>query len=388
MELNEHSVVLVAGAGTMGTGIAQLAAQSGHKVFLFDNRNGAAQLAVDSIRADLKKLHEKGKISADQLKEGAERLHPIDTLKKATGVGLCIEAIIENEAVKRSLFSDLSEILGEEALLVSNTSSLSVTLLAAAYQAPHRFCGLHFFNPAPLMPLVELIPAVQTNPEYVEALFRLMKSWKKVPVVARDTPGFIVNRVARPFYGEALRIVEERLASVAEVDQAMKFFGAFKMGPFELMDLIGNDVNYAVTETVWRQMYFDQRYKPSLIQKALVDSGRLGRKSLQGYYSYPAEKDNQVDVSKHEFVFNRVLCMLMNEAIEALYLGVASREDIELAMTKGVNYPKGLLAWAEEKGLAWLLSELDELYALYREDRYRASALLRKRVASGYTTLT
>jgi 3-hydroxybutyryl-CoA dehydrogenase len=233
------------------------------------------------------------------------------------------------------------------------------------------------------MPLVEIIPAVQTSPETLKLSVELIKSWGKTVVVCKDTPGFIVNRVARPFYGEALRIYEEGIADFATIDWAMTHFGGFKMGPFTLMDYIGNDVNYAVTESVFQAFYYDPRFKPSFTQKRHREAGFLGRKSGRGYYDYsegsvilsPTEDE---DLGKQ--IFNRILVMLINEAIDAVFMNVASKEDIDLAMTKGVNYPKGLLLWADQLGLKNVLGDLERLFLEYGEDRYRPNPLLKRMV--------
>jgi 3-hydroxybutyryl-CoA dehydrogenase len=209
----------------------------------------------------------------------------------------------------------------------------------------------------------------------------VITNWKKTVAVAKDTPGFIVNRVARPYYGEALRIYEEGIADFATIDWSLKTIGGFTMGPFELMDFIGNDVNYAVTESVFTAFYFDSRYKPSFTQKRLAEAGYLGRKSGKGYYDYSegtAKPNPTEDKILGDKIFNRVLVMLINEATDALFLNIASAEDIDNAMTKGVNYPKGLLAWADEIGIDNCVTTLDRLYDEYHEDRYRCSPLLRK----------
>jgi 3-hydroxybutyryl-CoA dehydrogenase len=233
------------------------------------------------------------------------------------------------------------------------------------------------------MPLVEIIPGIATHKNVAEACQTLISSWGKIPVMAKDTPGFIVNRVARPFYSEALRIYEEQIADIATIDWAMKEFGGFKMGPFELMDLIGHDVNYVVTETVWTQFYFDPRFKPSLSQKRLLEAKFLGKKTGKGFYDY-SEDAEPVLPKKDEVlgrsIFNRIICMLINEACDTANLGIASVKDIDLAMTKGVNYPKGLLMWADEIGLSNVKNTLQDLYNLYEEDRYRTCPLIKKMV--------
>ena len=378
----------VVGAGTMGSGIAQVAAQAGHPVVLYDTRLEALDKANAALTKVMDRLVEKGKLD----REGAEAIQGRITyatgLEAFTGSGLVIEAIVEDLGVKQDLFKQLEDIAGPDAVLATNTSSLSVTAIGGALSKPGRLLGLHFFNPAPLLPLVEVVPGLATEPGLAPRMSDLMKAWGKVPVVAKDTPGFIVNRVARPFYGEALRILEEGLADAATIDHAMRTVGGFRMGPFELMDLIGNDVNFAVTRTVFEAFFYDPRYRPSFTQQRLVEAGWLGRKSGRGYYDHaegaerPAPTD---DVVLQEQICWRILVMLINEAVDALYLGVAGRDDLELAMTKGVNYPKGLLGWADEKGLPHCLETLERLQAEYGEDRYRPSPLLRRMVREGRT---
>jgi 3-hydroxybutyryl-CoA dehydrogenase len=298
---------------------------------------------------------------------------------------LIIEAIVENSAAKKEIFSQIESIVSGDCVLATNTSSISITSLASCLKNPIRFLGIHFFNPAPVMPLVEIIPALQTNNNIVKEIHQLLLNWNKKPVVAKDTPGFIVNRIARPFYSEALRIYEEQIADFATIDFAMKHIGGFKMGPFELMDFIGNDVNYAVTESVFKAFYYDPRYKPSFTQKQYADAGWLGRKSSKGYYDYGGNVDlvlPSTDEKLLKEIFERILVMLINEAMDALYLGIASEQDIELAMTKGVNYPKGLIKWGEEKSYSWVVDKIDRLYKIYHEDRYRCSPLLRKKATN------
>jgi 3-hydroxybutyryl-CoA dehydrogenase len=377
----DHSMtVAVIGAGTMGSGIAQVAAQAGHPVVLFDTRRDAVDKALAGLRRTLDKLVEKGKLSGEQADGIHGRITPASDLKDLSGSGLVIEAIIEDLGIKKKLFAELEGLLGADAVLATNTSSLSVTAIAGGLQHPERVIGLHFFNPAPLLPLVEVVPGLATDATLASRMMALMQAWGKTPVVCKDTPGFIVNRVARPFYGEAIRIYEEGIADMPTIDAALRSVG-FKMGPFELMDLIGNDINFTVTSTVWEAFFYDPRYKPSFTQQRQVESGRLGRKSGRGYYSYangamptfPA-----VEEAVAIPIVERILAMLINEAADALFWQVASAQDIDLAMTKGVNYPKGLLAWADEKGVGHWLSVLEGLQAEQGDDRYRPSPLLRR----------
>lgn len=374
----------IIGAGTMGSGIAQVAATAGCKVTLFDLNQEALDKAKTALEKILNRLIEKGRIDADEKDRIQRNIKYAHTLKDLTDSDLTIEAIVENIDVKKKVFQELETYVSEECIIASNTSSLSIASIAASLVKPKRCVGIHFFNPAPLMRLVEVIPAIQTSYETLETVIDTIGSWKKTVAVAKDTPGFIVNRVARPFYGEALRIYEEGIADFATIDQAMKSVGGFRMGPFELMDFIGNDVNYTVTETVFEAFYFDPRYKPSFTQKRFSEAGYLGRKSGIGYYEYD-DNGRKINIDDNAFakvdsnaIFERVLVMLINEAADALFLNIASAQDIDNAMTKGVNYPKGLLSWADEKGIDWCVQKMDLLYDEYREDRYRCSPLLRK----------
>lgn len=371
--------VAVIGSGTMGSGIAQVAATSGCLVKIYDTNLDALSKSKATLEKTMIMLLEKGKI--DELEKGriSSSISYVNSLEDLLDSELVIEAIIENLEIKRRLFSELEAVVSSETILASNTSSLSIASIAASCKNAERVIGIHFFNPAPLMQLVEVIPAIQTSTTTVDKTVGIISDWKKTVAVAKDTPGFIVNRVARPFYGEALRIYEEGKADFATIDWAMKTFGGFRMGPFELMDFIGHDVNYVVTETVFTAFYFDPRYKPSFTQKRLLEAGFLGKKSGRGFYDYatemPAPKENPV---AGKAIFLRILVMLINEAAEALFLNIASAKDIDNAMTKGVNYPKGLLVWADEIGIDRCVTALDDLYNEYHEDRYRCSPLLRK----------
>ncbi len=375
----------VAGAGTMGSGIAQLAATFGHETFLYDAYPQALQKAAENHKNILTRLEEKGKLSEEEKNQILKRIHYSDNIEDFHGCGLIIEAIVENTELKQDLFRKLESLIDKNTILATNTSSLSVTSIGGTLKHQERFLGLHFFNPAPLMPLVEIIPSIATHQKYLKQAKDIVESWGKTTVIAKDTPGFIVNKVARPFYGEALRIYEEGLATFAEIDQSMKKLGGFKMGPFELMDFIGNDINYKVTESVFEAFYFDPRYKPSFTQKRMVEAGRLGRKTGIGYYDY--SKPDALEVIEKaipkQFVFERILFMLINEAADTLFWNIASAKDIDIAVTKGVNYPKGLLSWADSLGLEKIRDGLDQLYDKYREDRYRCCPLIREMAQKG-----
>ena len=392
--LDRASSIGVVGAGAMGSGIAQVAAVAGHRVVLADADAAAVRRARDGIAKSLARDVEKGRLAAGgdaavlgriAFVEGVNELAPF------ANVGLALEAIVERLDAKKTLFSALEAVVKDDAILATNTSSLPVAAIGSGCKRPERVIGVHFFNPAPVMPLVEIVPSLATAAQVVSSSRALVDSWKKTTVLTSDTPGFIVNRVARPFYGESIRMYEEGIADVATIDWAMKSIGGFRMGPFELMDFIGHDVNFVVTRSVFEGLSFDPRYRPSVTQQRLLEAGWLGRKSGRGFYDYragaPAPAPNE-DRALGRQIVDRTVAMLVNEAVDAVLMRVATPRDIDLAMTKGVSYPKGLIAWGEEIGMDTILGRLEALYAEYGEDRYRPSALLRRVVRDGRSLLS
>ena len=512
--LDKGSTIAVIGSGAMGSGIAQVAAAAGHTVRLFDTRPDAVAQAIAGIGKAFARLVEKGRMGAAEADLARERLLPMHALQEARDCVLAVEAVVEDLEVKRSLFAELEAVVGPDCILATNTSSISVTAIAARLQRPERLVGMHFFNPVPLMALVEVISGVATDKSVADTVHATASAWGKNPVHAKSTPGFIVNRVARPYYAEALRLLQEGAGDAATLDAVMREAGGFRMGPFELMDLIGHDVNFSVTRSVFDAYFGDQRYLPSTLQQELVNAGFLGRKSGRGFFRYgegvpapqpqseppracPKElrvthvKDVQapafdalhavlaerlkasgVSVShpglldgvdlfeapalhaggasiyltdgrsatqraaddgvRDTVLFDllldpakatrialaradqcseaawhgavglfqeagfavtrlddvpgmavmRTVAMLANEAADAVNQGVCSAAAVDLAMQKGVNYPRGPLAWADAIGLRQVLAVLTHLAAGYGEDRYRVSPLLRRRIAA------
>ena len=394
MELVGNTIVGVIGAGAMGSGIAHVAAAAGHHVVLGDAKPDAVGRARASIGKAIARDVEKGRLDQHTADALEQRITDAGDLGKSHDAfaecGLVIEAVLEALPVKRTLFAALERTVRNDCVLATNTSSLSIAAIGGGCRHPERFIGIHFFNPAPVMPLVEVVPSLTTSATVVTDVAALVRSWKKTAVIASDTPGFIVNRIARPFYSESIRQLEEHIADASTIDWAMREIGGFKMGPFELMDFIGNDVNYAVTTSVFEAFFNDPRYRPSLTQRRLVDAGFLGRKSGRGYYDYREGAERPEPTTNPELahaIVDRTLAMLVNSAIDAVDMRVASAADIETAMTKGVNYPKGLLAWGDEIGPPVILTRLEALRAEYGEERYRASPLLRQRVRDGRSLL-
>lgn len=379
-------IIGVCGAGAMGSGIAQVAASNGHSVIVYDNFPGSLEKSKKGIEQTFHKLIEKQKMSMSDAATIQSKIRYTEKLTDLATAHLIIEAVIEDLEVKKKLFSELEGIVSNDCILASNTSSLSIASISAACKNKSRVIGIHFFNPVPLMPLVEIIPSITTGETTTLNSKAIIDSWKKVTVLTKDTPGFIVNRVARPYYSESIRLYEEGYADFSTIDWALKEYGGFKMGPFELMDFIGSDVNYRVTESVWQQFFYEPRFKPSLTQKRLFEAGLYGKKSGRGYYDYsegaviPEPNKNP---QTGTYIFVRVISMLINEAIDSYYLGLASKEDLDLAMTKGVNYPKGLIQWGNELGLKNVYDTLMHLYNEYKEDRYRPCVLLKRLVVEG-----
>lgn len=371
-------IVGIIGAGAMGAGIAQVAATAGCEIRIYDQSKEAKSKALKNISDSIHKFVSKGQLAPEEGVAVIGRIYICESLESLSDCDLVIEAIIEDLEIKKVLFQSLEQVVSKHCILATNTSSLSVTSIASSLINPERCIGIHFFNPPVIMKLVELIPAIQTNPVIISSIKKLIESWGKTAVVAKDTPGFIVNKVARPFYSEAIRILEEGIAEVSTIDYAMTSNG-FKMGPFALMDFIGHDVNFRVTESVWKSFFYDSKYKPSFTQLRLLEAGYLGKKSGKGFYDYSQDQPSSIQ-EHHDLypkIFMRIISMLINEAADTVWQQICSKEDVELAMKLGVNYPKGLLEWGSEIGYKKIIDQLDDLRQTYGEERYRVCRYLR-----------
>ncbi len=377
---------IVVGAGAMGIGIAQVLSQAGVRVFLYDIDLAGVKKALEKLEKIMERLVAKGKLERVESREILKRITPIESLAKAQGAQVVIEAISENIKLKRDLFQELEEISPADTIFATNTSSLSIASLAKGLNHPERLIGIHFFNPAALMPLVEIIPSMASRPEIVSDCKNWLMQMGKSPVVAKDSPGFIVNRVARAFYGEAMNIYEQGIATPDTIDWAMTSLGKFKMGPFLLTDFIGQDINYSVSESVWTQFYFEPRFRPNISQKRLVDQGWLGKKTGRGFYIYEEGSaiSNPIrDEVLGNSILERILALLINEALSALEDRLCSLEDLETAMVKGVNYPMGLIEWTKKIGPDKILQILKDLLNHTGDARYRPTALLQEWVSKG-----
>jgi 3-hydroxybutyryl-CoA dehydrogenase len=386
----------VLGSGTMGAGIAQVAAEAGLQVLLHDPLPGAVERARQRIGAFLDKRVEKGQLTAGARQEALDRIEPRDTIQGLAAAELVVEAIPEELSLKQDAFRLLDAATSPATLLATNTSSLSIGRIASATTHPERVLGMHFFNPVPLMALVEVIAGPHTDPKACDRAAQVATRLGKTAVRAADTPGFIVNRVARPFYLESLRIVGDGAAGVAEVDAALRSIG-FRMGPFELVDAIGLDVNFAVSQSVYEQFFFDPRYRPHPLQRMLLDAGRLGRKAGGGFYDYGADGGRvavwsgveqrpagpRIAGLSEQQIAARVLATIVNEAASAVADGVATPEAIDTAMRLGTNYPSGPLEWGERIGLDHVIHTMDALHATVPDGRYRVVPLLRQLAERG-----
>jgi 3-hydroxybutyryl-CoA dehydrogenase len=385
--MRDVATVAVLGAGTMGAGIIQVAAEAGLEVLVHDPVDGAVDRARGRIEGFLRRRVDKAQLTSDEADAALARIAPTDSLEGLASADVVVEAAPEELELKQAVFRRLDATADADTILATNTSSLSVGRIAAAARNPQRVVGMHFFNPVPLMALVEVIPGPLTDQAVVDSVALLARRLGKTPVVAADTPGFIVNRVQRAYYLEAFRIYEGGLASIDAIDDAMRGIG-FRMGPFELADTVGTDVNLAAGEAIFTGFYGDPRYRPAQVQRRVVDAGRLGRKSGGGYYEYGAEGARgapwtalvragllpPLDAPQIEA---RVLACIVNEAASAVADGVGTADAIDTAMRLASNWPEGPLAWGERIGLPSIVHTLDALHTVVPDGRYRVEPFLR-----------
>jgi 3-hydroxybutyryl-CoA dehydrogenase len=379
----------------MGSGIAQLAARSGARTLLHDPLTEALDRGAKRARDGLTKEAAKGKLSTEEADGAAARIEAVDDLDAMAKCELVIEAAPERLELKHELYARLAEIVSDECVLASNTSSLLVTAIAAAATHPQRVVGMHFFNPAPLMRLLEVVAGEQSNERSLALAHATGEAMGKTVIRAQDGPGFLVNRCNRPFGLEALRLLQERIADIETIDRIVRIEGGFRMGPFELMDLVGIDTGFEISKSFYEQSFYEPRWRPSPIASRYVAAGRYGRKSGRGYYDYSSDPYRPPDPDPPEGdadakaqlaaggVLERIVCQVINECAFALDEGVGSAQDIDTGMVLGLNYPRGPLAWADEIGLDHVLAVLDGLWEEYREERYRAAPLLRRMVREG-----
>ncbi|MFQ5490127.1 MAG: 3-hydroxyacyl-CoA dehydrogenase NAD-binding domain-containing protein [Phycisphaerae bacterium] len=397
----------IIGAGTMGAGIAQVAAAHGWEVRLLEVDPAVAREAVVGIGTRFDRLVEKGRLSAEQGRSATDRLAVANGPDYFAGADLIVEAVVEDLSVKAEVFKTVAAAVGQDCILASNTSSLSISKIGQASRQPARLVGMHFFNPVPLMPLVEVVTGSKTDPAAAKTVARIAQDWGKTVVRCKDTPGFIVNRVARGYYLESLRMLGEGIAGIDEIDGIMKRLGGFAMGPFELMDLVGIDVNYTVSCSVYDQLNKPARLKPHPLQRQLFERRHLGRKTGRGFYTYedgaalpavPVERSSfdfpngvqeavQVVCAQaiedpgsptEQYVFARVLAAIINEAALAYDEGVATSNDIDTAMKTGTKYPHGPLEWADRIGFERCRHLLDALNAQTDDGRFAPAGLLRR----------
>ncbi len=389
-------MVGVVGAGTMGSGIAQLAARAGARTLLHDPLEEALERGAQRARDGLAKEAAKGKLSPEAAAAAAARIEPIETLEAMAECELVIEAAPERLELKHELYARLAQIVSGECVLASNTSSLLVTAIASAVPHPERVVGMHFFNPAPLMRLLEVVAGALSDERSLALADATGAAMGKTVIRAQDGPGFLVNRCNRPFGLEALRILQERIADIETIDRIVRVEGGFRMGPFELMDLVGVDTGFEISKSFYEQSFHEPRWRPSLITARYVAAGRYGRKSGRGYYDYSRDPYRPPDPDPPAGdgpdagvrpaagdVLERIVCQVINECAFAFGEGVGSALDIDTGMVLGLNYPRGPLAWADEIGLDHVLAVLDGLWEQYREERYRAAPVLRELIREG-----